>query len=183
VRSAGEVQRSFEDYVRERRPALVRTAYLLCGDAHLAEDLVQGALVKAVAHWRRIGDHPEPWLRKVIVNDHISRWRRHRGRERLTEAVPDSPAGDAGRDLDLAAALAQLAPRQRAVVVLRYYEDLTEQETARVLRVSVGTVKSQHRDAMARLRALAPGTVDDAEPVAARPVPSGDARSRARLRS
>jgi RNA polymerase sigma-70 factor (sigma-E family) len=152
VPSAG--RESFEHYVQARRPALVRTAYLLCGDAHLAEDLVQGALVKAVGHWRRIGDNPEPWLRKVIVNDHISGWRKHRGRERLTDVVPDGPAGEAARDLDLAAALATLAPRQRAVVVLRYYEDLTEQETARVLGVSVGTVKSQHRDAIARLRHL-----------------------------
>jgi RNA polymerase sigma-70 factor (sigma-E family) len=157
VRRADTDRASFEQYVAERRPALVRTAYLLCGDVHLAEDLVQSALVKAVGHWKRIGDHPEPWLRKVMVHDHISRWRRHRGRERLTYAVPDGPAGEAGRDLDLAAALARLAPRQRAVVVLRYYEDLTEQETARVLGVSVGTVKSQHRDAIARLRSLVPG--------------------------
>lgn len=154
-RAEGE-RASFEQYVAERRTALVRTAYLLCGDAHLAEDLVQGALVKAVAHWRRIGDNPEPWLRKVIVNDNISRWRRHKGRESLTDRPPESAARESGRDLDLAAALARLAPRQRAVVVLRYYEDLTEQETARVLRISVGTVKSQHRDALGRLRELMP---------------------------
>jgi RNA polymerase sigma-70 factor (sigma-E family) len=148
---------SFEQYVALRRAALVRTAYLLCGDQHLAEDLVQSALVKAVGHWKRIGDHPEPWLRKVIVHDHISRWRRHRGREQLTDQVPDAAAEAAGRDLDLATALGRLAPRQRAVIVLRYYEDLTEMETARVLGVSVGTVKSQHRDALARLRGLLPG--------------------------
>ena len=147
---------SFEHYVAVRRPALVRTAYLLCGDVHLAEDLVQSALVKAVGHWRRIGDHPDPWLRKVIVNDHISRWRRHKGREVLTDQVPDGSSAGSERDLDLAAALTRLAPRQRAVIVLRYYEDLTEQETARALGVSVGTVKSQHRDALARLRGLVP---------------------------
>jgi RNA polymerase sigma-70 factor (sigma-E family) len=161
-----DLERSFAAYVADRRPALVRTAYLICGDAHLAEDLVQGALVKAVAHWRRIGDHPEPWLRKVIVNDHMSGWRKHRGRERLTDAVPDGPAGEAVRDLDLATALRRLPPRQRAVVVLRYYEDLTEQETARVLGVAVGTVKSQHRDAIARLRSTVPGLVDEAVPAA-----------------
>jgi RNA polymerase sigma-70 factor (sigma-E family) len=161
-----EAEGSFAAYVAERRPALVRTAYLLCGDAHLAEDLVQTALVKAVGHWRRIADHPEPWLRKVIVNDHISRWRRHRGRERLTDVVPDAVAGEVGRDLDLAAALAGLAPRQRAVIVLRYYEDLTEAETARLLGVSVGTVKSQHRDALARLRLLVPGLVVGEVPAA-----------------
>jgi RNA polymerase sigma-70 factor (sigma-E family) len=161
-----EAEGSFAAYLAERRPALVRTAYLLCGDAHLAEDLVQAALVKAVGHWRRIADHPEPWLRKVIVNDHISRWRRHRGRERLTDVVPDAVAGEVGRDLDLAAALAGLAPRQRAVIVLRYYEDLTEAETARLLGVSVGTVKSQHRDALARLRLLVPGLVVGEVPAA-----------------
>lgn len=161
-----DAEASFTEYVLARRPALVRTAFLLCGDAHLAEDLVQQALVKAVGHWRRIGENPEPWLRKVIVNDHVSGWRRHRGRERLTDVVPDRTAEAAGRDLDLAAALALLAPRQRAVIVLRYYEDLTEHETARVLGVSVGTVKSQHRDAIARLRSIVPGLVDEEMQVA-----------------
>ncbi|MCW2857432.1 MAG: sigma-70 region 4 domain protein [Marmoricola sp.] len=146
---------AFAEYVAARRPALVRTAYLLCGDAHLAEDLVQGALIKAVGEWRRIGDNPGPWLRKVMVNDHISRWRRIR-RERVTDRVPEygTTVATTDRDLSLAAALATLAPRQRAVVVLRYYEDLTEVETARVLDITVGTVKSQHRDAIERLRAV-----------------------------
>ncbi|MCW2756015.1 MAG: sigma-70 region 4 domain protein [Marmoricola sp.] len=145
----------FEEYVAARRPALLRTAYLLCGDVHLAEDLVQGALTKAVGEWRRIGDNPGPWLRKVMVNDHISQWRRVR-RERVTDRVPEygTTAATTDRDLSLAAALAALAPRQRAVVVLRYYEDLTEVETARVLDITVGTVKSQHRDAIERLRAV-----------------------------
>lgn len=156
-----DLQEEFTAYVSARRPALVRTAYLLCGDVHLAEDLVQAALVKAVAHWKRIGDNPEPWLRTVMVNDHISRWRRLRGRERLVDRMPEAASGpgDQDRDLSLAAALATLAPRQRAVVVLRYYEDLTEVETARVLGIAVGTVKSQHRDALARLRALVPDLV------------------------
>ncbi|MCW2783557.1 MAG: sigma-70 region 4 domain protein, partial [Marmoricola sp.] len=146
-----------------RRPSLIRTAYLLCGDAHLAEDLVQGALIKAVGHWKRIGDNPEPWLRKVMVNDHISRWRRHRGREQLTDRLPDRAGATSDRDSDLslAAALATLAPRQRAVVVLRYYEDLTEVETAKVLGVTVGTVKSQHSDAIDRLRLLVPELTTD----------------------
>jgi RNA polymerase sigma-70 factor (sigma-E family) len=157
-----EAEAAFTEYVAARRPFLVRTAYLLCGDDHLAEDLVQSALIKAVGHWRRIGDNPEPWLRKVMVNDHISRWRKHKGREQLTAEMPDAVAIDRDRDLGLAAALAALAPRQRAVVVLRYYEDLTEAETARILGVSIGTVKSQHADALNRLRAVLPGltTVD-----------------------
>lgn len=165
MRSAAADQGAFTDYVTARRPALVRTAYLLCGEAHLAEDLVQGALIKAVGHWKRIGDNPEPWLRKVMVNDHISGWRRHRGREKLTDELPERITShtDADRDLTLAVALATLAPRQRAVVVLRYYDDLTELETAKILGVSVGTVKSQHRDAIARLRTLVPDLL--AEPV------------------
>lgn len=158
-----DLQEEFAAYVSARRPALVRTAYLLCGDLHLAEDLVQSALVKAVSDWKRIGDNPEPWLRRVMVNDHISRWRRFRGRERLVDRVPEHAAGtgDADQELSLAAALATLAPRQRAVIVLRYYEDLTEVETARVLGVAVGTVKSQHRDALSRLRAVVPDLVLD----------------------
>lgn len=169
-------EEEFTEYVTARRPALVRTAYLLCGDEHAAEDLVQAALIKAVGHWKRIGENPEPWLRTVMVNDHISRWRRHRGREHLTERLPDrATAGvDQDRDLSLASALRSLAPRQRAVIVLRYYEDLTETETARVLGVSVGTVKSQHRDAVDRLRALVPGLVTDARPT---PVPDAAAAS------
>ncbi|MGO4257312.1 SigE family RNA polymerase sigma factor [Marmoricola sp. RAF53] len=162
-----DLEASFTEYVTARRHALVRTAYLLCGDEHAAEDLVQVALIKAVGHWRRIGDHPEPWLRKVMVNDHISGWRKHRGRERLSADVPESavPSRDRDRDLSLAAALALLAPRQRAVIVLRYYEDLTETETARVLGISAGTVKSQHRDALQRLRGVVPGLGAEATPV------------------
>ena len=156
--TASDLEASFSEYVTARRPALVRTAYLLCGDAHLAEDLVQGALIKAVGHWKRIGDNPEPWLRKVMVNDHISGWRKHRGRERLTDMVPERAVTE-GSDSGLADALRQLPPRQRAVIVLRYYEDLTERDTAEVLGVSLGTVKSQHADAVRRLRELVPDLV------------------------
>jgi RNA polymerase sigma-70 factor (sigma-E family) len=162
VRRSEAERAAFDEFVSARRPALVRTAYLLCGDAHLAEDLVQGALIKAVAHWRKIGDHPEPWLRKVMVHDHISGWRKHRGRERLTDTFPER-AVEEGRDLGLAEALRLLPPRQRAVVVLRYYEDLTERQTADVLGVAVGTVKSQHTDAVRRLRALVPDLLADDE--------------------
>jgi RNA polymerase sigma-70 factor (sigma-E family) len=174
VRNAESERASFTEYVTARRPTLLRTAYLLCGDSHLAEDLVQGALIKAVGHWGRIGDNPEPWLRKVMVNDHISRWRRHRGRERLVGVLPDDVAEsvDADWSITLVAGLRALAPKQRAVVVLRYYEDLTEVEVARVLGVSVGTVKSQHRDAIRRLRELVPGLVLEGES----PIVAGDVR-------
>jgi RNA polymerase sigma-70 factor (sigma-E family) len=158
-----DLRDSFTEYVTARRPALVRMAYLLCGDNHLAEDLVQSALIKAVGRWKRIGDNPEPWLRKVMVHEHISRWRKHRGRERLTDTIPDSAVATTERDEQFAGALRLLAPRQRAVIVLRYYEDLTESETARVMGIALGTVKSQHRDAIARLRDLLPDL--EAEPV------------------
>ena len=161
-----DLSASFDAYVAGRYPALVRTATLLTGDHHEAEDLVQGALVKAVAVWRRIADDPEPYVRRIMVNDNISRWRRHRGRTVVSE---DPAAGaesrrwgtedDAETRIDLAAALATLAPRQRTVLVLRYFDDLTERETAQVMGIAVGTVKSQTRDALARLRRSVPGLV------------------------
>lgn len=157
-----EPSTSFDEYVAARYPALVRTATLLTGDHHDAEDLVQGALVKAVAVWRRIGDDPEPYLRRIMVNDNVSRWRRHRGRTVVAEDPfagrdPAAPAADDQETrFDLAAALAALAPRQRTVLVLRYFEDLTERETAALMGISVGTVKSQTRDALTRLRRLVP---------------------------
>ncbi len=150
----------FEVFVATRSPALLRTAYLLTGgNPHDAEDLVQSALVRAVPAWSRIRGNPEPYVRRIMVNENVSRWRRHRGREVLTDSPPDQAGSpDSGSDeVELRRALAALAPRQRAVVVLRYYEDLTERETADLLGISVGTVKSQARDALARLRAGQPG--------------------------
>lgn len=153
---------SFEQYVAARRGALLRTAYLLTGDPHGAEDLVQVALMKVVPRWSRIADDPEPYVRKVLVHESVSRWRRRRWREIHTDRLPDASIEGPGADrVALQQALARLAPRQRAVVVLRYYEDLTEAETARVLGVAVGTVKSQARDALARLRELVPDLDDD----------------------
>jgi RNA polymerase sigma-70 factor (sigma-E family) len=151
----GPEEQSFEEYVAARRPALLRTAYLLTGSHADAEDLVQVALVKVVPHWARVAERPEPYVRQVLVRESVSRWQRRRWRETATASVPDrpDPVGDLDRALDLRAALAALPPRQRAVVVLRYYEDLTERETAQVLGLAVGTVKSQARDALARLRA------------------------------
>jgi RNA polymerase sigma-70 factor (sigma-E family) len=121
---------------------------------------VQVALVKAVPHWAKIAADPEPYVRKVLARESISRWRRRRWREVHTDRLPDAPVEGPGADrVALQRALAQLAPRQRAVIVLRYYEDLTEAETARVLGIAVGTVKSQASDALARLRAEAVDTV------------------------
>ncbi len=144
---------SFDAYVAARWVALTRTAYLLTGDHHDAEDLVQTALVRAVAVWARIADSPDPYVRRIMVNENVSRWRRHRGREVVVECVPEAGGLQEHEDrLELLAALDGLAPRQRAVIVLRYYEDLSERETADLLGISVGTVKSQARDALARLR-------------------------------
>ncbi|NUR05613.1 MAG: SigE family RNA polymerase sigma factor [Nocardioidaceae bacterium] len=160
MRSADR-QASFDAYVAARYASLVRTAYLLTGHHQDAEDLVQAALVKVVGVWRRIEDHPDGYVRRVLVNEHVSRWRRHRGREVVVERVPEGVLHDDPDDaIALREALAGLAPRQRAVLVLRYVEDLTERETAEVLGISVGTVKSQARDALARLRGV-PGLSHD----------------------
>ena len=150
----------FEEFVVARRPALLRTAYLLTGSHQDAEDLVQVALIKAVPHWKRIADQPEPYVRKILARESVSRWRRRRWREVPSDDLPETPVDGPAEDrVELQRALARLAPRQRAVIVLRYYEDLTEAETARVLGISVGTVKSQARDALARLRLDALDTV------------------------
>ena len=155
---------SFEEYIAARRGVLLRTAYLLTGDHEDAEDLVQVALIKVVPRWSRIADHPEPYVRKVLVHESVSRWRRRRWREVHTDRLPETAVDGPGADrVLLQHALAGLAPRQRAVVVLRYYEDLTARETAAVLGVSVGTVKSQGRDALARLRELVPSLADELE--------------------
>jgi len=150
---------SFNEFVVARSSALMRTAYLLTQDHQLAEDLVQTALLKAALRWQRITGDPEPYVRRILYTESISWWRRRS--RRVAEAAPgyDEPAGasdDVDLHLDIEHALERLAPRQRAVVVLRYYEDLTEVEAARVLGVGVGTVKSMHRHALARLRAVAP---------------------------
>jgi len=157
---------SFEEYVAARYAALTRTAYLLTGHHQDAEDLVQTVLMKAVGAWRRIQADPEPYVRRMLVNENISRWRRHRGRELTVASVPDRALSDAVVDgrLDLLAALRQLSPRQRTVLVLRYFEDLTEAQTAELMGTALGTVKSQARDALARLRALAPGLDIRVEP-------------------
>ncbi len=148
----------FESFVAARRQALLRTAYLLTGQHEDAEDLVQVALVKAVPHWKKIAASPEPYVRKILAREAISKWRGRRWREVPSEQLPEvgvPPDDVTGREA-MRAALMQLAPRQRAVVVLRYYEDLTERQTAETLGISVGTVKSQARDALARLRELVP---------------------------
>jgi RNA polymerase sigma-70 factor (sigma-E family) len=148
----------FSEFVLARQAALLRTAYLLTGHAQDAEDLVQATLIKVVPQWRRIADNPEPYVRRVMVNENISRWRRRRWREHSAAEIPETATSDPDV-ADLLAvrdALADLAPRQRAVIVLRYYEGLSEAEIARQLSIAPGTVKSQARDGLARLREALP---------------------------
>lgn len=154
---------SFDEYVRERHTELLRFAHVLTGDRHLAEDLVQDALERAGLHWRRIRrqDDPEGYLRRTIVNQHISGIRRRR-RESLVAAPPEQPSVDgSGRDDAMWRLLATLPRQQRAVLVLRFYLDLSEAQIAEILDCSVGTVKSNSSRAMAKLRAaLAPSAAE-----------------------
>ncbi|MFD9947344.1 SigE family RNA polymerase sigma factor [Nonomuraea sp. NPDC059023] len=155
-----EPHAGFREFVLARQQALMRTAYLLTGDAHLAEDLLQSVLVKVVGHWARLArdGNPEAYTRKALVNQYIS-WRRRSRPESPSASLPEH-----GRRYDEAAldrivlrqALARLTPKQRAVLVLRFWEDLTEAQTAQVLGCSLGTVKSQTHHALSRLRAQAP---------------------------
>lgn len=156
----------FDEYVRARTPALIRTAYLLTGDQHRAEDLVQDALIKTYRAWSRLaGSSPDAYTRKVIYHLNVSRWRRSRSAEIPTDQPPDGARGpdEAARSVNrlaLRRALDQLPPRQRAVIVLRYFEDATETEIAEILGVSVGTVKSTASRALVKLRAVAPYLLD-----------------------
>jgi RNA polymerase sigma-70 factor (sigma-E family) len=140
---------------------LLRTAYLLTGDLQRSEDLVQDALVKVALRWERLRRHsPTAYARRIVVHDNISWWRRHR-RERVKD--PDDgrvQPPDTEQAMVVRRALQRLTPRQRAVLVLRHFEDLSERDTAAVLGVSVGTVKSQNAAALARLRDGAPELLD-----------------------
>ena len=152
---------AFDDFVRTRSAALLRTAYLLTRDHQLAEDLLQTALIKTAKSWERIEGAPEPYVRRILYTENISWWRRRHLVE--TSPSPDDDRGRPGPDVELHVtleqALDQLTPKQRTVLVLRYYEDLTEAETARALNIGLGTVKSMHRQALSRLRVLSPGMV------------------------
>lgn len=156
-------RQSFEAYARARAAALSRHAYLLTGDHHLAEDLVQQTLLLVAGRWRRVvaGGDPDPYVRRVLYHQHVSWWRRRT--RRVVEAPLDAadrpvadPADEVAVTLAVRTALARLAPRQRAALVLRYFEDLSEAQIADTLGCRVGTVKSQLRDGLARLRVLAP---------------------------
>lgn len=154
----------FDEFVAARSGALLRTAYLLTRDHQLAEDLLQTSLTKAWFAWGRTHGNPEAYVRKIVVNTYNSWWRRKWNGEQATDELPDAGVPD-GSDAvatgnDLWAAMGRLPRRQRAVVVLRYFEDLTEAQTAELLGCSVGTVKSQTSKALAKLR-IDPALADE----------------------
>jgi len=154
------VDDAFASFVAARWPALLRSAYLLTGDRGQAEDLVQSALARTYVAWARV-EAPEAYVRRAMVNTHTSWWRRHRDRETVTDVLPEPRGRGAALDAvetvvarsTLWPHLARLPRGQRTVVVLRFYEDLTEAQTADLLGISIGTVKSQTSRAMAALRA------------------------------
>jgi RNA polymerase sigma-70 factor (sigma-E family) len=147
---------AFEDFVAGRLPALLRYATLVAGNRHDASDLVQSALEKTGVRWRTVSANgsPEAYVRRAILNAHVSRWRRRR-REVLVQDTPEVPwstPAAAWEHGELWAGLQKLPPRQRAVIVLRYYEDLSEREIAQALGIAPGTVKSQAARALDALR-------------------------------
>ena len=148
----------FRDYVAARSRSLLRTAYLLTGNLADAEDLLQSALAKTYQAWDRIEDRGalDGYVRRAMVNTHISWWRRRRVEEFPTDEIPDQVVADPSGNSDLQEmmrrAVDRLPERMRAAVLLRYYEDMTEAEVADVLGVSLGTVKSTVSRAVAKLR-------------------------------
>lgn len=157
----------FASYLEARQPALLRTAYLLTGSQHGAEDLVQETMAKLYLSWDKVRRHDslDGYVRRVMINEHNSLWRRAwKRKEVATDVLPDRTAAATTAETGLNSTLwsfVQTLPRkQRAVVVLRYYEELSEAETADVLGISVGTVKSQASRALAALRARAPQSLN-----------------------
>mgnify|MGYP003514030068 CR=1 FL=1 len=163
----GDRDQDFRAWVLSRREPLRRTAYLMCGDWYLADDLVQEATARVYSVWSRVASRGEPdaYARRVVVNLLTDHRRRPARRETPTQTLPDTarddldPAHAGGRD-DVLRALAAVPPRQRAVLVLRFWEDLSVEETAALLGCSTGTVKSQTSRGLDALRAaLAPLTI------------------------
>jgi RNA polymerase sigma-70 factor (sigma-E family) len=158
---SAESDEQFREFMRGRWPAMVRLAYGLTGDLGHAEDVAQAAFARAYASWARVertGD-PDAYVRRIVINENNSRFRRRRVTERLVDAVPEPPPQPPTDPLSdseaLLKALRRLGPRQRAVVVLRFWMDMSEAETAAALNCSVGTVKSQASRALAALRGSA----------------------------
>ena len=159
----GAAAAEFSEFAHSRWPGLVRLGYAVTGDRGLAEDLAQTALANAYASWSRVrkADDPDAYVRRIVLNAHHASFRKRRVTERLTESPPDTlapvpdPAGQHGDRATVIAALGTLPRRQREVLVLRYWLDLTEAQAAATLGCSVGNVKSQTSRALAKLRGSA----------------------------
>ncbi len=160
----------FAAYLQARQASVLRTAYLLTGDRHTAEDLVQTAFAKLYLSWDRVRDQGsiDGYLRRILVNENNSLWRRGwKKREHATDELPEPTPHvddhDDGRSDALWDLVQTLPKKARAVLVLRYYEELSEAETAEVLGISVGTVKSQTSRALAALRERTPADLNPQE--------------------
>lgn len=161
----------FTDYLHARQPSLLRTAFLLTGDRHQAEDVLQTSLAKLYLAWDKVRerDSIDAYVRRIMINENNSLWRRGwKKREYATEVLPERAPHLDEYDEGLGAALwdvvRSLPPKARAVVVLRYYEQLSEAETADALGISVGTVKSQCSRAIAALRERVPADLQPGRP-------------------
>jgi RNA polymerase sigma-70 factor (sigma-E family) len=161
----GTREEEYAAFVRARSHALLRSAYLLTGDQHLAEDLVQEALARTHRSWLRLHEtgNAEAYARRIMYHLQVSIWRRRRVTELLPGDLPESARHANHDDTDsitrrmtVERALRSLSPKQRAAVVLRYFEDYTEVEAAEMLGVSVSTIKTQTARALERLRKLVP---------------------------
>ena len=161
---SAESDEEFREFMRGRWPAMVRLAYGLTGDLGHAEDVAQAAFARAYASWSRVArtGNPDAYVRRIVINENNTRFRKRRVTERLVDAVPEpaghssaGPADALGDSEALLKALRALGPRQRAVIVLRFWMDMSEAETAAALGCSVGTVKSQASRALAALRGSA----------------------------
>lgn len=146
----------FRAFMQGRWSAMVHLAYGLTGDLGHAEDVAQAAFAKAYASWPKVcrAGNPDAYVRQIVIHENLNRLRKRRVAEQLTDDIPERGASDASSDdrAALMAALRRLGPRQRAVIVLRYWLDLSEAEIASTLNCSVGTVKSQASRALASLR-------------------------------
>ncbi|MFF7994453.1 SigE family RNA polymerase sigma factor [Kitasatospora xanthocidica] len=167
MKSAQEA--AYVEFVAARAKALYRSAYVLAaGDTHLAEDLVQETLGRVYVHWKRVSgaDSPEAYAQTVLVRTFLSLRRRRSTTERPTGDLPDGAASgpDTALRLTLLDALGQLPPRDRAVLLLRYWEDRSIEETAGMLRLSSSAVRSQGTRALARARALLGDSLSDLVP-------------------
>lgn len=157
--------REFTEYLAARQPGLLRTAYLLTGDRHQAEDVLQTSLAKLYLAWDKVHDRGavDAYVRRIMVNENNSLWRRAwKRREYATEVLPEGRHDDAyddGTNDELWRVVQSLPPRARSVVVLRYYEQMTEAEVADALGISIGTVKSQCSRALSALRERVPAAL------------------------